>query len=155
MIKPISKTAVTSNTSVSELDNSSLSEVYSQVDFSPYYRMNLSPEHATILGTRYLDNQPQEIVSIYRTGISRAPHQQFKIFFEELPYESCQTSNLYWYKIGQNPKNSDFDEHIDGQFILLKKSIFMPGEVSVESIEQTEDIPRHLVCTYIGLYPFT
>ena len=143
MIKPISKTAVTSNTSVSELDNASLSEVYDEVDFSPYYRMNLSPEHSTILGTRYLDNQPQQIVSIYKAC------QQFKIFFETtLPYKSTQTSNLYWYKIGQNPKNSDFDEHIDGQFILLKKSIFMPGEVSVESIEQTDDIPRHLVCTY-------
>lgn len=149
MIKPISKTAVTSNTSVSELDNASLSEVYDDVDFSPYYRMNLSPEHSTILGTRYLDNQPQQIVSIYRTGISRAPHQQFKIFFETtLPYKSTQTSNLYWYKIGQNPKSSDFDEHIDGQFILLSKEFFTPGELSVESIEQTEDIPRHLVCTY-------
>ena len=143
MIKPISKTAVTSNTSVSELDNASLSEVYDDVDFSPYYRMNLSPEHSTILGTRYLDNQPQQIVSIYKAC------QQFKIFFETtLPYKSTQTSNLYWYKIGQNPKSSDFDEHIDGQFILLKKEFFTPGELSVESIEQTEDIPRHLVCTY-------
>ncbi len=143
MIKPISKTAVTSNTSVSELDNASLSEVYDDVDFSPYYRMNLSPEHSTILGTRYLDNQPQQIVSIYKAC------QQFKIFFETtLPYKSTQTSNLYWYKIGQNPKSSDFDEHIDGQFILLKKEFFTPGELSVASIEQTEDIPRHLVCTY-------
>lgn len=150
MIKAIFKTAVTSNTTVSELNKTSLSKIYEELVEQPYLRMDLSPERSTILGTRYLYEQPYKQISIYDRSISRLPCSIFQIFLEPLPYEPLCTSDVYWRKINQNPKNDDWDIDADGQFVLLPKSHFKVGNITIESVDESTDnmIPRHLVCTY-------
>lgn len=143
MIKPISKTAVTSNSIVSELDKSSLSEIYERLVDKPFFRLDLSPEHSTILGTRFPLHQPYQTLKVYKFK------EGFRISF--IPFETYEPdykSDIYWRKINQNPKNYDWSEEDDGQFILLPKEKFSPGAVEISVIEQTEDVPRHLVCKY-------
>ena len=65
MIKPISKTAVTFNSIVQAVDKSQLSSIYDNIHDTGYYRVDLAPEHSTILGTRY--DQPYNILNIYTT----------------------------------------------------------------------------------------
>ena len=140
MIKPISKTAATFSSVVQTIDKSQLSSIYDNISDSGYYRVDMAPEHSTILGTRY--DQPYNILNIYKTengfNVSLEP-------FEETP---LTYSAIYWRKIGQNPINSDFDKEKDGQFFLVPNQIFSPGEITMTSVEQTEDYPRHLVCAY-------
>ena len=141
MIKPISKTAATFSSVVQTIDKSQLSSIYDNISDSGYYRVDMAPEHSTILGTRY--DQPYNILNIYKTengfNVSLEP-------FEETP---LTYSAIYWRKIGQNPKNYDFDYDLDGQFFLIPNQIFSPGAIEMTSVEQTEDYPRHLVCKYI------
>ena len=49
----ITKTAVTSKVTVYQHDNQT--------------RVDLSPELSTILGTRYLENQPYRFISVYKS----------------------------------------------------------------------------------------
>ena len=101
MIKPISKTAATFSSVVQTIDKSQLSSIYDNISDSGYYRVDMAPEHSTILGTRY--EQPYNILNIYKTengfNVSLEP-------FEETP---LTYSAIYWRKINQNPKNNDFD----------------------------------------------
>ena len=53
MIKPISKTAATFSSVVQTIDKSQLSYGYGHINDTGYYRVDLAPEHSTILGTRY------------------------------------------------------------------------------------------------------
>ena len=141
MIKPISKTAATFNSRVEKIDKRKLSGIYYNIGDTGYYRVDMAPEHSTILGTRY-DDQPYNILNIYKTedgfNVSLEP-------FEETP---ITYSAIYWRKIGQNPKNYDFDYDLDGQFFLIPNQIFSPGAIEMTSVEQTEDYPIHLVCVY-------
>jgi len=141
MIKPISKTAATFSSRVEKIDKRKLSGIYYNIGDTGYYRVDMAPEHSTILGTRY-DDQPYNILNIYKTedgfNVSLEP-------FEETP---ITYSAIYWRKIGQNPMNSDFDKEKDGQFFLVPNQIFSPGDITMTSVEQTEDYPRHLVCAY-------
>ena len=138
MIKPISKTAATFSSVVQTIDKSQLSSIYDNISDSGYYRVDMAPEHSTILGTRY--DQPYNILNIYKTengfNVSLEP-------FEETP---LTYSAIYWRKIGQNPKNYDFDYDLDGQFFDTESNI-LPGHRD-DSVEQTEDYPRHLACIY-------
>lgn len=143
MIKPISKTAATFSSVVQTIDKSQLSSIYDTIHDTGYYRVDLAPEHSTILGTRYHD-QPYNILNIYTT------EDGFNVSLE--PFENTMPitySALYWRKIGQNPKNFDFDYDEDGQFFIIPNQIFSPGAIEMTSIEQTEEYPRHLVCKYI------
>ena len=123
MIKPISKTAATFSSVVQTIDKSQLSSIYDNISDSGYYRVDMAPEHSTILGTRY--DQPYNILNIYKTengfNVSLEP-------FEETP---LTYSAIYWRKIGQNPKNYDFDYDLDGQFFLIPNQIFSPGAIAV------------------------
>ena len=140
MIKPISKTAATFSSVVQTIDKSQLSSIYDNISDSGYYRVDMAPEHSTILGTRY--DQPYNILNIYKTengfNVSLEP-------FEETP---LTYSAIYWRKLNQNPKNNDWDFDADGQFFLVPNQIFSPGEIEMTSVEQNEDYPRHLACIY-------
>ena len=143
MIKPISKTAATFSSIVQTIDKSQISSLYDMISSTGYYRVDLAPEHSTILGTRY-DDQPYNILNIYKT------EDGFNVSLEPFENEMPLTySALYWRKIGQNPKNHDFDYDEDGQFFLVPNQIFSPGAIEMTSVEQTEEYPRHLVCKYI------
>ena len=50
MIKPISKTAATFSSVVQTIDKSQLSSIYDNISDSGYYRVDMAPEHSTILG---------------------------------------------------------------------------------------------------------
>ena len=140
MIKPISKTAATFSSVVQTIDKSQLSSIYDNISDSGYYRVDIAPEHSTILGTRY--DQPYNILNIYKTengfNVSLEP-------FEETP---LTYSAIYWRKIGQNPKNYDFDYDLDGQFFLIPNQIFSPGDIEMTSVEQNLDYPRNLACIF-------
>ena len=139
--KTISKTEATFSSYVSIIDKSQLSSQYEDISESGYLRVDMAPEHSTILGTRY--EQPYNILNIYKT------ESGFNVTLEPVENETPLTySAIYWRKIGQNPKNYDFDYDLDGQFFLIPNQIFSPGAIEMTSVEQTEDYPRHLACIY-------
>ena len=139
--KTISKTEATFSSSVSIIDKSQLSSEYEDISESGYLRVDMAPEHSTILGTRY--EQPYNILNIYKT------ESGFNVTLEPVENETPLTySAIYWRKLNQNPKNNDWDFDADGQFFLVPNQIFSPGEIEMTSVEQNEDYPRHLACIY-------
>ena len=139
--KTISKTEATFSSFVSIIDKSQLSSEYEDISESGYLRVDMAPEHSTILGTRY--EQPYNILNIYKT------ESGFNVTLEPVENETPLTySAIYWRKLNQNPKNNDWDFDADGQFFLVPNQIFSPGEIEMTSVEQNEDYPRHLACIY-------
>ncbi len=151
----IIKTAVTSKVTISELHSDNLSPIYGWILDKDYYRADLSPELSTILGTRYLEDQPYKTIKIYTTRVSndiglRVRPFGFILSLAPMPLEleglRSYSSDIWWRKINQNPKSTEFNHDEDAQWFMVPTDDFEIGEYDATVVLDNDDIPRHLVC---------
>jgi hypothetical protein len=133
----IIKTAVTSKITVSELSKDNLSPIYEGILDKSCHRVDLTPELSTILGTRYLEEQPYNKIKVYK---------DFRISLEPLDEELLFESDIYWRKINQNPKSTEFNHDEDAQWFMIPKDLIAEGEYDATVVLDNDDVPRHLVC---------
>ena len=138
----IIKTAVTSNITVSRISKDNLSPIYEDILDDSWYRVDLSPELSTILGTRYLENNPYKTIKVYKLkeGFS------FMLSLEPMIAPQLFESELYWRKINQNPRATEFDIDEDGQWFMIPGNLIEEGEYEAHVVLDKDDVPRHLVC---------
>ncbi len=154
----ISKTAVTSKVTISELYKDNLSPIYGWILDKDYHRVDLSPELSTILGTRYLEDQPHKTIKIYTAGISNGMGLRVRPYGFilslapmqlELEEMKSYSSDVYWRKIGQNPKSTEFNHDEDAQWFMVPEDDFELGEYEATVVLDNGDVPRHLVCNAV------
>lgn len=144
MITPIYKTAVTSKITVRQIVHTELCQSYEEFDFKGLLRIDLPPEVSTILGCRYLNDQIFNRMNIYRR------QGKFIMSFEPLPFDATShESQIFYRQINSNPKSNNFNDDDCGQFITVPKDMFNMGEYETEIINDTEEMPRHMVCSEI------
>jgi len=128
----ITKTAVTSKVTV-----------YTHGDST---RVDLSPELSTILGTRYLENQPYRFISIYKSEYLEDFILSLEPMLDYMDYELVGQSKMRWRKINQNPKSQDFNIDEDAQWFTVKKDMLAWGDYNATVVLDSDEYPRHLVC---------
>ena len=145
MITPIYKTAVTSKITIREIVNAEICQTYEEsLDTKNLFRIDLPPEVSTILGCRYLDDQLFDVINIYRR------YDKFIMSFEPLPFDAASyQSEIFFRHINSNPKSNNFNQDDCGQFIVVPKEMFNEGEYETEIFNDTEETPRHMVCSKI------
>ena len=159
MIPIISKTAVTSKITVSKLseNNSDISPIYESRNWDEGLRVDLSPDLSTILGTRYLENQPYNKILVYDYPLTwqqvqywtEEPIEGFRVSLEPLQEEHKFESDVYWRKIGQNPKAKKFNHDEDAQWFIAPIDELKEGEYKATVVLDNGNIPRHLVCNVV------
>ena len=58
-------------------------------------------------------------------------------------------SDVYWRKIGQNPKAKKFNHDEDAQWFIAPKNALKEGEYKATVVLDNGNIPRHLVCNVV------
>lgn len=128
----ISKTAVTSKVDVYLHDNQT--------------RVDLSPELSTILGTRYLENQPYTSISVYKSEYLDDFILSLEPMLDYVDFELVGQSEMSWRKINQNPKSTDFNIDEDAQWFTVPKDKLAWGSYNATVVLDSDEYPRHLVC---------
>jgi len=128
----ITKTAVTSKVTVYTYGDST--------------RVDLSPELSTILGTRYLENQPYRFISIYKSEYLEDFILSLEPMLDYMDYELVGQSKMQWRKINQNPKSTDFNIDEDAQWFTVEKDMLAWGDYNATVVLDSDEYPRHLVC---------
>jgi|TARA_B110000879_G_C10969587_1_gene430877 hypothetical protein len=145
MIQSIDRTAVTFKLTPVRITKENLSKGLEWLaDDKSILRVDLPPHVSTILGTRYLDDNPFDIVSFYQE------EEQILISLEPMKKNLVHSSVVYWRKIGQNPKQNEINQDEDGQFLIVPDELFIEGEYNAEVLNDSKSLPRHLVCELIN-----
>ena len=137
----ITKTAVTSKVTVS-----SHMKMANDGVFKNQTRVDLSPELSTILGTRYLENQPYKLISVYKSEYLDDFILSLEPMLDYADFELVGQSELSWRKINQNPKSTDFNHDEDAQWFTVKEDTLAWGSYNATVVLDSDEYPRHLVC---------
>jgi len=137
----ITKTAVTSKVTVSSHMNMSNDGI-----FENQSRVELSPELSTILGTRYLENQPYRFISVYKSEHLSDFILSLEPMSDYMDYELVGQCEMRWRKINQNPKSTDFNHDEDAQWFTIGEDILAWGSYNATVVLDSDEYPRHLVC---------
>ena len=145
MIKAIYKTAVTSKITIRDINPKELCTDYEdELRTEGRLRIDLPVEVSTILGCRYLGEQPYDIMNIYGN------REKFIMSFEPLPFDApVYKADIYSMQINSNPKSNDFSEDDCGQFITVPSDMFYKASYETEILDDSEELPRHMVCRKI------
>jgi hypothetical protein len=146
MIIPISKTAVTSKLTLCQVDTKDLCKEYEERPWTGLLRIDLPQEISTILGTRYIHDQPWDKVNVYKHG-----EKTFSLSLEPFTTQTpTYESEVYKkHRKGINPKTNSFDDNQDAQFIVVPDNMFSEGSYVIEMRNDTEELPRHMMCCLV------
>ena len=84
-----------------------------------------------------MEEQPYNKIKVYK---------DFRISLEPLDEELLFESDIYWRKINQNPKSTEFNHDEDAQWFMIPKDLIAEGEYDATVVLDNDDVPRHLVC---------
>ena len=146
MIKAISKTAVTSKLTLCQVDKKDLCKEYEERPWTGLLRIDLPQEISTILGTRYIHDQPWDKVNVYKHG-KKTSSLSLEPFTTESPTYESEVYKRH--PKGVNPKSNHFNDDEDAQFIVVPDDIFSEGTYVIEVRNDTEELPRHMLCCLV------
>ena len=146
MIKAISKTAVTSKLTLCQVDTKDLCKEYEERPWTGLLRIDLPQEISTILGTRYIHDQPWDKVNVYKHG-----EKTFSLSLEPFTNQTPTYESVVYklHRKGINPKTNSFDDNQDAQFIVVPDDMFSEGSYVIEMRNDTEELPRHMMCCLV------